>query len=419
MIKINKLIHFISIRKVELVVLAYILIIFIVGLTMQPVGELVDGLGKIIKAPGVLVTDYMVVASIGPALVNAALVSLIGYSMIVLSKVPFTGYSIAAVFTLLGFALLGKNVLSILPLMFGVFIYSKIKREKFSNYIYQALFCTALSPIITQTAFVFNWPHIVVLLFGTLVGIIISPIAKHTLNLHKGYNLYNMGFAAGLTGFAIMSFFTAFGYNVESQSIWGTDFDRILIPLTVSLFVSMVVLGLILSKENKIHRKKILESSGVLTTDYVIISGLGNTLINMGSVGLIGVVYIILVNGHFNGPTVGGLFTMIGFAAFGKHALSIVPIMIGVYLGASLSVYEINSPGPMLAALFGTCLAPITGKFGPIAGIIAGFLHLQLVSVTGQVHGGMNLYNNGFSAGFVAMLFVAIIEGFEKFKKNA
>ena len=72
----------------------------------------------------------------------------------------------------------------------------------------------------------------------------------------------------------------------------------------------------------------------------------------------------------------------------------------------------------MLAALFGTCLAPITGKFGPLAGLLAGFIHLQIVSVTGQIHGGMNLYNNGFAAGFVAMLFVAIIEGFKKLKED-
>lgn len=418
MIKNIKLARLFSNKKIELIILAYILIVLIVGLTMQPFDMLIDGLGKIIRAPGVLVTDYMVVGKVGPALVNAGLVSLIGYIIIIMAKVPFTGYSIAAVFTLLGFALLGKNVLSVLPLIFGVFIYSKIKREKFSNYIYHSLFCTALSPIITQTAFVFGWHPVLVIAFGIIVGILICPVAKHTLSFHKGYNLYNMGFAAGITGFAIMSFFTAFGYDVENKSIWGTEFNKTLIPLMLVLFISMVVLGLIFSKNKKSYRKEILESSGILTTDYVIVSGIGNTLINMGSVGLIGVAYIILVKGDFNGATVGGLFTMLGFAAFGKHIFSVVPIMLGVYIGTYFTVYEANSPGPMLAALFGTCLAPITGKFGPLAGLLAGFIHLQIVSVTGQIHGGMNLYNNGFAAGFVAMLFVAIIEGFKKLKED-
>ena len=77
-----------------------------------------------------------------------------------------------------------------------------------------------------------------------------------------------MGFAAGITGFAIMSFFTAFGYDVENKSIWGTEFNKTLIPLILVLFISMVVLGLIFSKNKKSYRKEILESSGILTTDY-------------------------------------------------------------------------------------------------------------------------------------------------------
>ena len=55
-----------------------------------------------------------------------------------------------------------------------------------------------------------------------------------------------------------------------------------------------------------------------------------------------------------------------------------------------------------ISGLFGTALAPISGVFGPVAGIIAGWLHLAVVQNVGLVHGGLNLYNNGFSAGIVA-----------------
>ena len=412
--KLKDLPSFINTRKVELVILLYILIILVVGLSMQPLNQLAYGLGRIFTSPGVLVTDYMEVGGIGPALVNAALVSLIGYVILLINKVDFTGYSIAAVFTLLGFALIGKNVFSILPLIFGVYVYSRLKKEKFSNYIYQSLFCTALSPIITQTAFVFGWNPLIVFAFASLVGVIVAPIAKQALTFHKGYNLYNTGFTSGLIGFVILSFFKGYGYNVESVLIWGTGYNQILIPLTITLFLSMIILGFITGRDLKNQGGKILESSGELVTDYVIISGFENTLINMGFVGLIGVTYIILVNGDFNGPTLGGLFTMVGFAALGKHVVNIIPIMIGVWLAANFSVNEVNSPGPLLAALFGTCLAPLAGKYGPLVGILAGFVHLQLVSVTGQIHGGLNLYNNGFSAGFVAMFFVSILEDFRK-----
>jgi hypothetical protein len=37
-----------------------------------------------------------------------------------------------------------------------------------------------------------------------------------------------------------------------------------------------------------------------------------------------------------------------------------------------------------------------------LAGILAGMLHVSLVSNLSFLHAGMNLYNNGFSGGFIA-----------------
>lgn len=55
-------------------------------------------------------------------------------------------------------------------------------------------------------------------------------------------------------------------------------------------------------------------------------------------------------------------------------------------------------PGPLLAVLFCTGLAPIAGQFGVFWGMVAGFLHMTIVQNTSILHGGMNLYNNGFAA---------------------
>ena len=49
-----------------------------------------------------------------------------------------------------------------------------------------------------------------------------------------------------------------------------------------------------------------------------------------------------------------------------------------------------------MAAIFGTTLAPVSGYYGPLAGVIAGFVHITLVSHVVVMHGGLNLYNNGF-----------------------
>ena len=174
---------------------------------------------------------------------------------------------------------------------------------------------------------------------------------------------------------------------------------------------SMLVFGILISRNEKEDYKKILKEPGITVTDFINVAGFGNTLINMGLVGFIGIAFIELLGGHYNGPTLSGLFTMVGFASFGKHPLNILPIMVGVWLGSLFSIYETNAPGTVLAALFGTTLAPVAGRFGPFVGILAGMLHLTLVSTIGVVHGGLNLYNNGFAGGFVASFIIAIRTG--------
>ena len=64
-------------------------------------------------------------------------------------------------------------------------------------------------------------------------------------------------------------------------------------------------------------------------------------------------------------------------------------------------------------------LAPIAGEYGILAGILAGFLHMSLVTNIGFLHAGMNLYNNGFSGGFVAAFLLPLLEAFRKKRVNA
>ena len=124
----------------------------------------------------------------------------------------------------------------------------------------------------------------------------------------------------------------------------------------------------------------------------------------IGINGLIGIAYVLLVEGDLNGPTLGGIFTIMGFSAFGKHPRNIIPVMFGVWLGAYGMHYEPNYPALQLAGLFGTTLAPVAGHFGPVCGILAGFIHSALVLQTGGPVAGLNLYNNGFSGGLIAIV---------------
>jgi len=99
-----------------------------------------------------------------------------------------------------------------------------------------------------------------------------------------------------------------------------------------------------------------------------------------------------------------------GFGVFGKHLKNSIPIVIGVVFSCLLFDKSLSAPGPLLAALFATTLAPIAGEFGAFTGIIAGFIHLVMVERTGAWHGGIDLYNNGFAGGLTAALIISVIE---------
>lgn len=398
----------------EIAILIYVLSFILIGLFLQTPGELITGFKNIFASTGILISDYMVIGGIGPTLVNGGLVGLIGFAIIKKNDVPMVGASIAAIFTMVGFAFFGKNILNILPSLLGVYLYSRYMKKEFRAFIYPALYGTALAPIVSEVAI--NTPFGIPggLLVGVAGGLIIPPLATHLLSGHEGHNLYNIGFTAGFTGLLITNLLRGFSFAPEALTVWGTGMDTPLRLLMLILCISLIVLGFVINGNSFKGYKEIFKESGVLVTDFVNIIGFGNTLVNMGLVGLVGMLYIELVQGDYNGATLGGLLTMIGFGAFGKHPKNIFPVMLGVYLGTIFSVFNPSDPGALLAALFVTTIAPLAGRFGFLTGIIAGFVHLSVVHFTGTLHGGLNLYNNGFTGGLVATVFVGIINGYQE-----
>ena len=107
-----------------------------------------------------------------------------------------------------------------------------------------------------------------------------------------------------------------------------------------------------------------------------------------------------------------------GFGSFGKSMKNSYPLVVGVIIATLLFGKSLNAPGPMLAALFSTTLAPIAGQFGPIIGIIAGIIHLTVVESSAVWHGGFDLYNNGFAGGLSATLVISIIHWYQSNKKD-
>jgi hypothetical protein len=400
------------------VLIAFSLIQIIFGLTQDTPKEIILGLQSILSNPDTLVSDYIGVGGIGASFVNSGLLTLMFLFMLYKMKHRAHGVTIAGILTISGFALFGKNLLNVWFVVFGVYLYSRYQKDNFSKYLVVALFGTALAPVATEIIFSSLLPyHLSIplgILSGILMGFILPALATSMLNFHQGFNLYNIGFTSGLVGTVYVSILRSYGFVPEPRFIWTTGNNfKFSIFLTI-LFLGLIVFG-VYTRDRKLSEfKNIFKYSGRLITDYVKLEGLPFTLINMGLAGLLSLAYILIIGGDLNGPTIGGIYTIVGFAAFGKTPKTILPIFLGVSIGALTKTWGINEPAIQLAALFGTALAPIAGEFGSIYGILAAFVHSSVVLNVGFLHGGMNLYNNGFAAGIVAGFLLPIFEAFRK-----
>ena len=392
----------------------YMLALIAFGLASDPLDAILAGWLRVLQSPSILLSDYVEIGGIGAAMVNAGLVGLAGLLLAHLHGVLLSGPTVAAVFTMAGFGLFGKTVLNIWPIIIGVAIFGRIARRPFKSYILVAMFGTALAPLVTQVAYGMGHGPLAGALFGIVVGLLLPPIAVYMLRLHQGYNLYNLGLTCGFLGLFITAFFEGFGSPAKLPLIWSQEQSAELGWSLLAYVGSMLLLGLALLRRALANHdlgglRRLFRQPGTLPSDFVESHGAGPVLINMGLVGIIGWGYIRLVGGAFNGPTLGGVLTMVGFAAFGKHVVNVLPVMAGVLLGSVAMIWRPSDPGPLLAALFATTLAPFSGAFGPLVGMLAGLIHLTMVMRTAGWHGGLNLYNNGFAGGLTATLLIGII----------
>jgi hypothetical protein len=383
------------------------------GLLVSPVHEIARGLGAILFSRDTLITDYIGVGGMGAAFVNAGLLALLFCVLYRLSGAPVTGASLACLFLALGFALFGKNLLNAWFIPAGVWLYARFRREPFATHINVAIFGAALAPIFSEILFSSLLPMTVSLplsiVTSLLIGFILAPVAGQLFHAHMGFSLYNMGFTAGIIGTVVVALFKSYGFVPDPILIWTTGNNTLLGSFLALVFGSMIAAGYAIDRTSPRRMIDLVGLSGQSPCDFTLLVGAGPTWMNMGLCGLIGMGYALGVGGDLNGPTIGALFTIVGFAAFGKHPRNILPIMAGVFLGALLKPLNVTDPSIILAALFGTTLAPIPGKFGWPWGLVAGFVHLSVAQTVGQLHGGLNLYNNGFAAGIAASVLAPII----------
>jgi MFS family permease len=293
-----------------------------------------------------------------------------------------------------------------------------MKKTSLQQYTGTFLFASGIAPI---TSFImFGVPSLawyvsipLGLASGILAGWLTPMVVSIVGKFHQGYNLYNTGFGIGF----IAMIFTAIlrGLAVDVSVVTTISFDFHWFFFWSTFVVSLVLIGGAFLLHRQVYRPwlRLLQSPGNLPSDYYKEFGLATTLFNMGTIGLFSLLLVLTLNFRLSGPMIAGIYTFMGFGSYGKHIRNATPVMVGLMLASFIPGYSLTNLGPSIALFFVTALAPISGKFGIVYGLIAGGLHLLVAPQALALQGGFDLYNNGFTAGLVAGVVVVIAQNIQ------
>lgn len=412
----------------------------IAAVCMPDRGQMFSGLWQIISQPSKISTNYFAVGGYAATFLNMGLVALICLLLFAVLKAPVTNVSNLAFLLTLGFCSWGINVLNIWPTILGVVIYCLVKKEKLSANANAMLFSTGIAPLITELmvrypnaeAVGFNVPGVLLALaVGFVIGFFLPAGLAMSPKIHKGFDLYSAALPIGMTAFFLQAvLYKTMGVALPAAPDAATL--QVASRLTVNVFCCVffglcVVFALVLGCRPKDYWRLLTDPA--LVTNFSSAYGNAVFLMNVGVYGLFILGYYNLIGGTFNGVTFGIIFCMLATCNSGSHPGNVWPIMLGYVVASAgfgwLSALAggtfagaVNAQAIMVGLCYANGLSPIADKYGWQYGFLAAMMHYVLVTSVPSLHGGYCLYNGGFTAAFVCLLLIPILERFTKTKQE-
>ena len=160
---------------------AYVILLAMAGFVMDTPASILRGLYTIIITEDALITDYVLVAGPGAALVNSSIVTAISVILLYAARDTLNGMTLVEMGLMSGFSLFGKNFVNIWPILAGTWLYTRVRREKLAGNIGIGLMATALAPIVSYIALDNGWGGPVQgVLVGVAIGFVMPPLATYT-----------------------------------------------------------------------------------------------------------------------------------------------------------------------------------------------------------------------------------------------
>ncbi|MDR2279395.1 MAG: DUF1576 domain-containing protein, partial [Gordonia sp. (in: high G+C Gram-positive bacteria)] len=259
------------------------------GFIVDAPTDVLRGIGDIVIAPDVLVTDFVLLGGLGGAFVQAGLLTLLACLTYRLTGAKIDGGAVGCLYMVLGFGLFGKTIVNVWPILVGVALYALWRREPLRDSVTTAWFATALSPVFSEIAFnsgLSRWLSVPVgLATGLMIGFIVSPVARGLFRAHNGFTLYNMGFVAGILGAVIIAVFRSFGLEDQPSMVWTSGNAVPLLILCSVLLAMVLVAAFTLDHRPWRGYRGLLRRTGQAPADFIGSDGAGPTLLNMAITG--------------------------------------------------------------------------------------------------------------------------------------
>ena len=408
--------------------------LLIAAVCMPDRDTMFTGLWKILKSPAKFYTSE---GGYAATFLNMGLVAAIMTLLFCVTGATVNNVSTLAFLLTLGFCSWGINVLNMWPTMLGVAVVTLLKKQKLGANVNAMLFTTGVAPFISNLLVCypnaetvgFNWLGLgLALVMGLIVGAVVTAGLPHSPNVHKGMNLYSAALPVGMVAFLL----NAILYKVPGvPGPIATGDAAVASAATANIFYGalfgLFILVALLMGAAKDYWKLLMNRNQVANVSGT--CGNGVFLMNAGVYGLFILAYYNAIGATFNSVQLGLIFCMLCTCNSGSRPTNVWPIMAGYvvasfgakyyaqWMGGDFSL-QINAAAICIGLCYANGLSPIADKYGWQYAFVGGMIHYAFVTLVPSLHGGACLYNGGFTAIFVCIILVPVLEKFCKTKEE-
>ena len=418
--------------------LAFSLSFLLAACFMPDRADMLPGLWRIVSSPTLSSTNFFSIGGYAATFLNMGLVGLVCTALYRLPGEKANHAATLVTILTTGFGSWGIHIVNMWPTMLGVALNCLVKKERIGNHTNAMLFSTGLAPFMSEL--MVRYPNAEVVGFtpgGVLAALIVGAVAGFFLpagldnspRIHKGFALYSAALPVGMTAFLLYGvLYKAPGVEVPPAVSTLDVADPVIVNgFCAALFCSFVLAALLMGCTWRDYWRLMCDPDPVV--NFSASYGNAAMLMNVGLYGLYILMYYNLIGAQFNGVTFGVIFCMLSTCNSGSHPGNIWPITFGYSMASQLFqriapmvggdyVQYLNSQSIIVGLCYANGLSPISDKYGWFYGFVAAMAHFCMVTTVPKLHGGMCLYNGGFTAALVCLLFVPSLERYFRTKRE-